>query len=286
MDYSLSPVPASQDTLNIYLAFLARKISANSIPNYMNVIRLIHLQAGFPNPLIDNFELGLIKKGISREKGTPPLQKLPIDIPILRKIHAILDLNTPSDLSFWASCLLGFLGFMRKSTMLPPKNFTTEKILTRNDILDLNIDSFILQVHHSKVIQFGEKIHLIPFARSSDFNLCPVRAIMAHFGASPLEKNRPLFNYKFAGNELLVTQSTFAKRLKSILSSVLLNSSLYSAHSLRRGGASYAFEIGISPIQIKLRGDWASDAFERYVFISSGATKQVASSLSTEIITR
>ena len=45
---------------------------------------------------------------------------------------------------------------------------------------------------------------------------------------------------------------------------------LYSAHSLRRGGASYAFLSGLNPLQIKSRGDWASATFEKYVFISSG----------------
>ena len=41
------------------------------------------------------------------------------------------------------------------------------------------------------------------------------------------------------------------------------------AHSLRRGGASFAFLSGLSPLQIKSRGDCASAAFEKYVFISS-----------------
>jgi hypothetical protein len=58
--------------------------------------------------------------------------------------------------------------------------------------------------------------------------------------------------------------------------------SVYSAHSFRRGGASYAFELGLSPLQIKLRGDWASVAYERYVYISTGATFAVARALAGE----
>jgi hypothetical protein len=49
------------------------------------------------------------------------------------------------------------------------------------------------------------------------------------------------------------------------------------------GGASLAFDLGLSPIQIKLRGDWASNAFERYVFVSSGATGRAAAALSAGI---
>ena len=77
IDFAQTPVPASQSTLSCYLAYLARRLSASSIPNYLNVVRLLHLQAGFANPLEGNFEIGLIKKGINREKGVPPVQKRP-----------------------------------------------------------------------------------------------------------------------------------------------------------------------------------------------------------------
>ena len=103
---------------------------------------------------------------------------------------------------------------------------------------------------------------------------------MAHFGASPLGKSRPLFNYMYAGREVTFTQSCFAARLRVALLAAGLNANVYSAHSLRRGGASLAFDLGLSPIQIKLRGDWASNAFEQYIFVSSGATDRVAATIS------
>jgi hypothetical protein len=245
------------------------------------VVRLLHLQAGFSNPLEGNFEIGLIKKGISREKGVPPVQKQPMTIAILRRMRAVLDFAKPFDLAFWTICLVVFFGFMRKSTMLPVNSlFLPGKTILRSDIVDLSIHSFSVLVRQSKVIQFGQKVHTIPFASSAEFQLCPAMALMAHFGASPLSPSRPVFNYLFAGREHLVTQQCFVVRLKSVLSEIGLNAKVYSAHSLRRGGASYAFQIGVSPLQIKLRGDWASDAFERYVYISSGATLRVAECLS------
>lgn len=276
-------MPASQDTLVTYMAYLARRLSSNSIPNYMNVIRIIHLQAGLPNPLEHNFELGLLKKGISREKGVPPKQKLPIGTSMLRNIHATLNFGKPSDLAFWCACVLGFLGLLRKSTLLP-KNHQSSITILRSDITKLDLSSFTVLIRHSKVIQFGERIHAIPYALSSDSTLCPVRALLAHLGASPLDPSRPLFNYKYHGHEVFMTQSSFATRLKSVIAQSGTDSSAYSAHSLRRGGASYAFQIGVSPLQIKLRGDWASNAFERYVFISSQATGQVATMLSEGLL--
>ena len=81
------------------------------------------------------------------------------------------------------------------------------------------------------------------------------------------------------GHEAVLTQQSFVSRLKGLLVKVGLNSSDFSAHSFRRGGASYAFSLGLSPLQIKLCGDWGSDCYERYVFISTGATFAVACAL-------
>jgi hypothetical protein len=110
-----------------------------------------------------------------------------------------------------------------------------------------------------------------------------VRALLSHFGASPLAVSRPLFNYLAGGRECFMTQSMFVARLKVILSRLGVKSGDYSAHSFRRGGASYAFSLGLSPLQIKLRGDWSSDAYERYIFISTGAVMSVARSLSAGV---
>jgi hypothetical protein len=284
LDYACSPLPISQKTLLCYVAYLARKISAASVPNYLNVVRLLHLEAGYPNPLLDNFELGLVKKRLKRERGVPPVQKDPITLSIKRRMHVVLDLTKPSEVAFWAVCVVGFFGFLRKSTMLPPNGrFDLAKILKREDVSEMCVDSFVLTVHHSKVLQFSERVHSLPFARCEEFVLCPVRSMLSHFGASPLGLRRPLFNYCLAGREVMLTQSGFVTRLKSVLHSIGLNSGKYSAHSFRRGGASYAFELGLSPLQIKLRGDWSSDAYEKYVFISTGAVTRVARSLAAGV---
>jgi hypothetical protein len=117
-DFGLIPIPASQETLVTYNAFLARRLSANSIPGYMNVVRLLHLEAGFKNPLCDNWEIKAIQKGISRLLGKPPKQKSPITIGILLDLYKTVN-NTPEDTAFWATCLVSFYGFLRKSTVLP-----------------------------------------------------------------------------------------------------------------------------------------------------------------------
>jgi hypothetical protein len=84
LDFKCIPIPASQETLLCYTAYLARSLSASSIPKYLNVVRLLHVEAGLINPLEGNFELNMLKRGIRRVKGTPPVQKAPITFEILR----------------------------------------------------------------------------------------------------------------------------------------------------------------------------------------------------------
>jgi hypothetical protein len=285
LEFKCSPLPVSQSTLLCYTAYLARRLLPTSIPNYLNVIRLLHLESGYPNPLEGNFELCLLKKGINRRLGVPPKQKLPLTVSILRRLHVFLSLDKPSDLAFWAACVIGFLGFMRKSTLLPLNaKVELEKILLRDDISGLDLSSFVLTVRRSKVIQFGQRVHTIPFALSPDSVLCPVRSLLSHFGASPLGGRRPLFNYMEKGREVWFSQSAFVVRLSALLRVAGYKASEYSAHSLRRGGASMAFDLGLSPLQIKMRGDWSSDAFERYVHISSSSAMVVAQSLSAGVV--
>ncbi|XP_046555988.1 uncharacterized protein LOC124265238 [Haliotis rubra] len=56
--FALIPVPASGTTLLRYRAFLARSLSPSSIPGYLNMVRLLHLEAGLDDPLTD-WTLGL-----------------------------------------------------------------------------------------------------------------------------------------------------------------------------------------------------------------------------------
>ena len=110
LEHKCVALPVSPDTMLCYVAFLARKMVPTSIACYLNVVRILHVEAGYSNPL-ESYELAMVKRGIKREKGLPPNQKEPITLAILARVHASLDFASPADLAFWACCLLGFYGF-------------------------------------------------------------------------------------------------------------------------------------------------------------------------------
>jgi hypothetical protein len=240
--YSCVPVPASQSTLVGYLAYLAKKLSAASIPGYMNVVRLLHMEAGLVNPLAGNWELDLIKRGIRRQLGKPPKQKLPITLDLLRVMYGSLNLSDPQEVSFWAAMLIGFFGFLRKSTLMPSGSTTVPgRFIARLDVVNMTLESFELCVRFSKVIQFGQRVLVLPFFHVRDVRLCPLRALLHHLGLSVLQLDRPLFNFVRAGAECAFVHAGFVGLLKKVLGRMGVDHRLYSAHSLRRGGASFAF---------------------------------------------
>jgi hypothetical protein len=59
--YDVTPVPVQMEVLSCYVAHLARTMSPSSISVYLNIVRIIHLEAGHENPLSDNFDLQMIK---------------------------------------------------------------------------------------------------------------------------------------------------------------------------------------------------------------------------------
>ena len=111
--FGRTPVPADSMTIVVYAVFLTRSLKASSIPGYLNIIRLIHLDAGYSDPLIGNFNLSLVKRGIQRALGSPPCQKLPITPTILMRLKGYLNFNSPFDVVFWAACLVAFYAFLR-----------------------------------------------------------------------------------------------------------------------------------------------------------------------------
>jgi hypothetical protein len=263
-----------------YIAFLARTLKPASIGCYLNVIRIIHLEAGLPNPLKENFEVNMIRRGVARQLGVPPQQKLPLTIPILLKIFNVLDMTLPGDLSFWAACLLGFFGLMRKNTLLPKSEMKYENCILQGDIINLCADSFVLQVRHSKTIQFGQRVLQIPFFFCESVNLCPVKALMFHLLVSPLPDSDPLFSFVLNGRTASLTHSVFVARLRTCLRLCGYEPMSYSGHSFRRGGCTMSFEAGLSIIDIKMRGDWRSHAFERYIHIPQEMIFSAARALS------
>jgi hypothetical protein len=280
--YNLCPVPASQEVLTCYVAHLGRSLSPSSVAVYLNIILFLHEETGFVNPLCKNYEVDMVKRGLQRVKGVPPKQKAPMTVPIMLSMYSHLRLEFAEDKAFWCALLIGFFGYLRKSSLVPASSvIPQEKRLNRSDVSHVTLDSFFLTLRHSKTNQFGRRTHSIPFAVCDDKRICPVFALLRHLGSSPLTGSSPLFNFVRGGVEVCYTHALFAARLKSCAESCGLDTSRFSGHSLHRSGATFSFDCGLSADQIKLRGDWRSSCYQQYLVVSDRSCLHSAHVLSS-----
>ena len=111
-------VPISKVDLGRYIAFLSRRLAFASVRQYLNIVRLLHVDSGLRNSLEQNWYVNSVLKGVCRVKSDTSDQKLPITLDILRAIFIRLDLNTAFERSFWTACLVAFFFFFRKSNLL------------------------------------------------------------------------------------------------------------------------------------------------------------------------
>lgn len=281
-------VPCTPTTVLRYIAFLARTLSPTSIPNYLNVIRILHLQNGFPNPLQEpllNWRYHMIIRGIQRTQGKPTTQKLPITPNILRSIKAHLNLDLSADRTFWAACLVAFFSFFRKSNLLPPSvaGFDKERHLRRKDVI-LCSWGVILVVRWSKTIQFHQKQLLIPLPKLSSSDLCPLTALQQAFQlTSSADPEGPAFMYAKGSQHVPYTHTSFTTKLKQTLESSGFPADKYSGHSFRRGGATFAMKASVPHTMIQAQGDWKSTAYERYLNTSFAYRLQTIATMAANI---
>ena len=272
-------VPVTQETLLRYTVFLARRLTVASVRKYLNVVRLLHLEHGFPNPLRENWFLDTLLKGVSREKGLSVKRKLPISPEILLKIKSLLNFNLILDSMFWAACTTAFFGFFRKSNLFPPSatKFDNTKHLCRSDF-SLFHWGLLLNIRWSKTIQFKERTFQAPLPLLKYHPLCPVAAVVHAFALTPLANSEgPAFLKEGPRGLVPISPELFVKILRGLLTHLGLAAHEFSGHSFRRGSASWAIQQGIPGEIIKILGDWKSDAYLAYLSLD---TKSKISSMS------
>ena len=234
--------------------------------NVLSSVKYLHTATGHNFPS-SNFGLEATLQGIKRRlKGTPQFV-LPIDPIILRRMYSNININNTEDLSLWCSFLLAFYCLFRKANVVPKdKNFDPECVLTRGDIkIDEAGRNVLVYVNFSKVNQYQKSFHVIPIPENDDPALDLFRHIRYLFSRVIVPDTSPAFMYT---KKNFITYRSFTSRLKQLLAKSGLDPALYSGHSFRRGGASYLYGIGGSTLMVQVLGDWASQIFTRYLFLS------------------
>ena len=229
-----------------------------------------------PNPVLDNWVLGTVLKGIRRDKGSAVVAKQAMTPRLLLLLHSVCCLSDPTDATFWAACLTMFFGLLRKSNVFPPSasGFAATKHLARAyfqlPLGKRKSSSVLLIAQWAKNNQFKERKHVAYLPFLPDHPLCPITAIVRAFLNTPVPSNYvgPAFLTPSPSGFTPLLYSKFLNLLKAKLKLLDLDSSRFATHSFRRGGATWAFAQGIPGEIIMAMGDWHSAAYLSYVTIS------------------
>lgn len=256
-EFDVLPVPASEQTVAQYAAYLARRLKPASVKQYLNIIRILHLECQMPNPCKDSWHLKMTLKGIEKVKGTDVQRKQPVTPHMLIELRTKLDFSCTKNCVFWAACLTMFFGLLRKSNLFgtDSEGWKKEKHLTRECVrVSDDLSEVSVQCKWSKTNQSGERVQCITLpGLASDHPLCPVAAITTMYRVlGPAVPDSQAFP---------MTGSAFNKKFRACFD----GSGTVSSHSLRRGGATWALSCGTPGEIVKLMGDWKSVCYLVYL---------------------
>ena len=264
-------------TLCGFVIFMAISGKHRSIRTYLSMgPQIIVENMGVPyHKPSQRPRLHRVLKSIDRIWGKAVSRKQPITIPHLRKMAKVVAARpTKLRVMIMTAILVAFFSLIRKSAFCAPSKTTFDPVvqLTVGD-LRISGSRATITLQHTKTIQYSERdleIHL-PLLEN---DICPTNLLCAMLETrADAGPDTPLFVTDDQNTPL--TDAVFRKEFSSLLKEAGIPTDKKSPHSLRRGGTSSAFESGCNPTCIKMQGDWASDAYLIYIWVTDALKTEV-----------
>ncbi|CAH3170712.1 unnamed protein product [Porites evermanni] len=247
----------------MFVSFLADLIQHSSIKVYLSAVCSLHIEQGFPDPLLNCLRLQRVLRGVKRSQGSPAAQRLPITDSLLLVIHRALDLKLFDHCAFWAACMLGCFGFLRVAEFTVP-NLTSFSPAIHLSVADIAVDSrqsptcLRVRIKASKTDPFRQGCHIhIGLGRAP---LCAVHALLAYLS---IRGNAPGPLFLLANGQPL-SRAILTDWLWQIFSTAGIEGN-FSSHSFRIGAATVAARNGIPDHLIQALGRWTSNAYQLYI---------------------
>lgn len=262
--YGLHPLPSSESTVALYVAYLFDRLEFKSIENYVFALVALHHKHDMDPPDLSHYCVKEALAGAKRQKRASPNRRKPVTVDHLEIIHRNLNI-VPKNLrkTFWAACLVAFFTLLRAGNLFKSENSSTA--LRVKDLTESSIGYTALVKVLKTAKHRGEKLTLpIPkLTHSPDF--CPVRAISRMIKSVGHRSSAPLFSYKTDAGSTHPTVEKFNNILKITLRHAGFSTKLFSAHSFRRGAATTAAGLALDPLALKAQGNWKSDVYLQYI---------------------
>ena len=262
-----NPIPLSIDLLCLYAQYMSHFVkSPDTIRNYINGIITHNNLKGREPPNLNTPLFKLTMKGLRNMMQHRVHRAKPITPEILTDIHDLLNHSDPFHVVIWVTLLLGFLLLLRKSNLVPDTQqaWSCKKQLTGGNI-KMSDQAILVTINWTKTIQDSHRALQIPLLKIPNSKLCPVSALENLDRLIGIEQKLPLLRYPIKRGWALLTYPQYNAALKTLVSHTGRDPAGFSTHSLRRGGATYAAQIGIPNNEIQTLGDWKSESYKNYI---------------------
>jgi len=272
--YGKSSMPASEETILLYVTYLYNQgLNHNSINVYLYAVRSLHVIEGLGNPLSGCLRLNMAMRAI-QHKTNCRIDKIPITLDILYNIKGVIGDSYDESL-LWSAMTLGHFGLLRAGefTINSQLEFSKTKHLCVSDVSFHSLSQsgsecvpyMCVHIKSCKTDKKGQGFNLyIGCSKHVVCGYCAMSKFLGmrqQLGDSHLS-SQPLF--KFSSGAVL-TRNMLIRQTKLYLTLSGVDSTGYTGHSFRVGGATSAASAGMSDWEIKLLGRWSSDTYQRYI---------------------
>ena len=245
--------------------------SPDSVGNYLSAVRTFAALLGLPIPNAQEKEMKMFLQGLKRIMEHEVKQAAPITPELLLRMSRMVDYTSITDMVAWVASLIGFTMFLRKSNLVPDAMdaFDPNMQFRRQDFnLTGPLSVMMAEITWAKNLQFKQKILRLPVLPVENKAICPVLWMHYMIQKVPALPSDPAFTVWEEGKKQALSANQLVARIRKWLKLIKEDEEQYSLHSLRRGGATLAHQCNIEAEMIKRLGNWASDAYKRYIDIS------------------
>ena len=267
----------SPSAVALFIEYLAQQgLRAQSLTNYLSVLKHYFALYNLNTAATEHRSIKLAVRAVAYNaplsfhiKGTLTINNLNKLVKEARKLQDASMIK--------ALILLGFFGFYRLSTLVPPsvQSFSASRFPTHGDVVWGPPGAHII-TKCSKSMQVSGQVHVVQLPALSDKSICPVSALRQVVSSNPHHVDLPIFTATNPRGSSIMTASRFRSAFRSIIKAVGLPPSEYGFHSLRRSGACWAFDHNMDLDHIKVHGGWRSDAIWRYLVKTPAVASSVA----------
>lgn len=276
--------PASVETLCLWITSLAAAphfLKVGTCKVYLSGVIHQHKERGFNNPLekapqmLDMIFTGIKRWSAYAQQGhSNNKPKLPITTDMLRVMSAYLNPRIRTDALVLAMAWVALVAMLRIS------EFTTDDknqghLLTMSQLSfitesDTKVDSMhisskmsiryaTLRLAQSKTDPFRMGVDVVISSQEA------IHALVNYLEQTSYESNSlqsPLFRYRTGE---AVNRQWFMREISTLITASGYDTSNYTSHSFRKGGAVSLQQRGVSDSIIRKMGRWKSDAYHLYL---------------------